>query len=185
MSPRFAQPNPDSTPSYTVAQQMRYWFTEERRLLIASVTGLTEDAAREPIEPEGWSVHDILAHRMFWEGREAEALAQHLLGKRVELLDFPLKRVDGTNAAAVDTLHGHGTDRVLRELKTTRAAVKELADKIPDAEFDDDENAARTVLGVAIEHDREHRQAIEQWRLERAAEALRESSQPSSSEKPS
>ena len=145
MSPRFAQPDSESTPSYTVAEQLRYWFTEERRLLIAAVSGLTEDVAREPIEPDGWSVHDILAHRMFWEGREAEALAQHLLGKRVELLDFPLKRVDGTNAAAVDTLRGHGTDQVLRELKKTRAAVIELSQKIPGEELNDEENAARTI----------------------------------------
>jgi len=183
--PRFTQPRPDSTPSHTVAQQIRYWFVEERRLLVAAVSGLTEDAAREPFQPDGWSLHDILAHRMFWEGREAEALAQCLLGKRVELLDFPLKRVDGTNAAAVDTLREHRTDQVLRELKKTRSAVAELAQKIPDEALNEDDNAARTVLGVAIEHDREHRLQIERWRQERAARALRESSEPSSSEKPS
>ena len=91
------------------------------------MAGLSEEEARAPLEAGGWSVHDILAHRLFWEGREVEALGRHLSGKRVELLDFPLKRIDGTNAAAVDTLREHSTRRLLRELARTRVGPRYMA----------------------------------------------------------
>ena len=161
----------------TVAERLRYWLVEERRLLLDVVSGLTEDAAREPFQLGGddstsWSVHDILAHRLFWEGREAEALGQYLLGKRVELLDFPVKRIDGTNAAAVDTLLGQPTKKVLRGLCKTRDALLELVARIDDDQLNADDNPAQLILGVALEHDREHRKQIQAWRRLRAEQAL-------------
>lgn len=165
-------------PRHTAAERLRYWLVEERRLLLAAVGGLTEDAAREPLAADGWSVHDVLAHRMFWEGREAEALGKYLLGQRVELLDFPVKRIDGTNAAAVDTLRGHSTARILRELARTREALLQLAAKVPDAALNDEQDEARILLGVALEHDREHRRQIEAWRKRRARKSVERSSEP-------
>ncbi|MEE9278016.1 MAG: DinB family protein, partial [Dehalococcoidia bacterium] len=130
-----SQDDPPADHTYTPAAQIRYWLEEERRRFLTAVAGLSEAAAQEPLEPGGWSVHDILAHRLFWEGREVEALGQYLLGKRVELLDFPLKRVDGTNARAVATLQGHTSARLLRELRQTRAMLMELLAKVPDADL--------------------------------------------------
>ena len=154
---------------YTAAEQIRYWLGEERRRLIVAVSGLTEEEPREPLEAGGWSVHGILAHRLFWEGREVEALGQYLLGKRVELLDFPLKRVNGTNAAAVETLRDHPPARLLRELSATRALLLVLVAKLPDSDFDDEDNEARLLLGVMLEHDREHSRQIQRWRELRTA----------------
>lgn len=165
-------------PRHSAAERLRYWLVQERRLLVDAVSGLTEARAREPLEPDGWSVHDVLAHRMFWEGREAEALGKYLLGQRVDLLDFPLKRIDGTNAAAVDTLRNHTTAQVLRELTRTREALLQLAAKVPDSALNREADEARTLLGVALEHDREHRQEIEAWRRRRARESLERSSEP-------
>ena len=161
----------DSRSTFTTAERIRYWLTEERRLLIAAVTGITLDDARQPLEPGAWSVHGILAHRMFWEGREIEALAQHLLGKRMELLDFPLKRINGTNAIAVETLQRHDTSRVLGELAETRAMLMSLVAKLPDEDLNAIDGPARTLLGVAMEHDREHRRQIEAWRKIRVGNA--------------
>lgn len=156
-----------TTAAYTPADQIRYWLAEERRLLIEAVTGLSEDEAREPLAEGEWSVHEILAHRMFWEGREVEAIGQHLLGQRVELPDFPIKRLDGTNAAAVDTLRGHSTAQLLRDLIRLRAMLNDLLTRLPDADLDAKDNPARIILGVALEHDREHRRQIEAWRRTR------------------
>ena len=152
---------------YTPADQIRYWLAEERRLLIDAVTGLSEDQAREPLAPGEWSVHDILAHRMFWEGREVEAIGQHLLGRRVELLDFPAKRLDGTNAAAVDTLRARSTAQILRDLVRLRAMLSDLLRRLADTDLNAIDNPARIILGVALEHDREHRRQIEAWRRTR------------------
>lgn len=185
MSRRSARSEAASEAGYTVAERIRYWLVEERRLLLDAVSGLTADAAREPLDADvasrsqgasedAWSVHDILAHRMFWEGRESEAIDQYLQGKRVELLDFPVKRIDGTNAAAVDTLRGQPTEKILRGMGKTRKALLELVAKLDDEQLNDDESAAQLILGVALEHDREHRKQIQAWRRQRAQQALNE-----------
>lgn len=183
MSRRSARAEAASEAGYTVAERIRYWLGEERRLLLEAVSGLTADAAREPLDadlPSGsqgasadaWSVHDILAHRMFWEGRESEAIDQYLHGKRVELLDFPVKRIDGTNAAAVDTLRGQPTEKILRGMRKTREALMGFVAKLDDEQLNSDESPAQLILGVALEHDREHRKQIQAWRRRRAQQAL-------------
>lgn len=165
MTPDRNGPKRDSSGrGHTPADQIRYWLVEERRRLVAAVSGLTEQEALRPMGPGQWSVYAILAHRLFWEGREVEALGQHLLGKRVELLDFPNRRVDGTNAVAIDTLHDYDTNRLLRALGKTRGLLMALVEKISDDDLNAHGNAARIVLGVALEHDREHSRQIIAWR---------------------
>lgn len=116
------------------------------------------------MRPGEWSVHDVLAHRLFWERSEVEAIGQYLLGKRIALLDFPIKRVDGANRGAVDTLRSQPTEQITRELAITRSALQQLLDRIRDDELNSDGNEVRTILGIAIEHDREHAAQINEWR---------------------
>ena len=160
MTPAPSDPRTGPSP----AAQIRYWISEERRRLLRAADGLTDDRAREPMQPDGWSVHDVLAHRLFWERSEVEAIGQYLLGKRIELLDFPIKRVDGANRGAVETLRSQPTNQIVRELAITRAALQQLLDRIRDDELNEDGNDARTILGIAIEHDREHTAEIDEWR---------------------
>lgn len=132
--------------------------------MLAAVAGLSEAQSRQPLEAGGWSVHAILAHRLFWERREVEALGQHLLGQRVELLDFPSKRLDAANAAAVRTMRGMTAAAILRDLARTRAALLDLVDRLPRDDLNAPGNDARTLLGVALTHDREHAAQIRAWR---------------------
>ena len=142
---------------------------EERRSLIEAVSGLSEEDARIPLEPDAWCSHDILAHRLFWEGREVEAIGQYLLGRRVELLDFPAKRLSGTNAAAVGTMEGMSSADILRDLGRTRAALIDLVGRLSDDDLNLPDNAARTILGIALSHDREHAAQIRDWRAGRSS----------------
>ncbi|MEE9276858.1 MAG: hypothetical protein V3V06_00425, partial [Dehalococcoidia bacterium] len=71
-------------------------------------------------------------------------------------------------ARAVATLQGHTSARLLRELRQTRAMLMELLAKVPDADLNSAHNAARAILGVALEHDREHGRQIQSWRRGRA-----------------
>ena len=132
--------------------------------MLAAVAGLSEEGSRRPLAPGAWSVHAILAHRLFWERREVEALGQHLLGRRVELLDFPSKRLDAANAAAVRTMRGMTAAAVLRDLARTRAALLDLVERLPTDDLNAPGNDARTLLGVALTHDREHAAQIRAWR---------------------
>lgn len=160
---------------YTAAERIRYWIVEERRLLLDAISGLAADVVREPLnfsDDDSWSVHDILAHLMFWEGCEYEAIDQYLRGKRVELLDFPIKRIDGTNAAAVETLRAQPTENILGYMRKTREALMEAMFKLDDEQLNSDESAAHLILGIALEHDREHRKEILVWRHRRAQQVL-------------
>jgi len=165
VTPTPSGPHADRSP----AAQIRYWIGEERTRLLNAVDGLTEDQAREPMQPGDWSAHDVLAHRLFWERSEVEAIGQYLLGKRIELLDFPVKRVDGANRGAVQTLRSQPTEQIIRELAITRAALQQFLDRIRDDELDDPGNDARTILGIALEHDREHAAQINEWRRRRSS----------------
>ena len=113
----------------------------------------------------------MLAHRLFWERLEVEGLGQHLLARRVELLDFPSKRLDAANAAAVRTMQGMTAAEVLRDLARTRAALLDLVRRLPDDDLNTPGNDARTLLGVALTHDREHAAQIRAWRASGAAPA--------------
>ena len=142
---------------------------EERRSLIEAVSGLSEEDARLPLEPHAWCSDDILAHRLFWEGREVEAIGQYLLGRRVDLLDFPAKRLSGTNDAAVATMKGMSSADILRDLGRTRAALIDLVGRLSDDDLNLADNAARTILGIALSHDREHAAQIRDWRAGRSS----------------
>lgn len=151
---------------FSVAEQIRYSFTEERKKLILAVKDLSEAMTREAIELSGWSVHNILAHRLFWERREVEAIAQYLRGQRIELLDFPVKYIDGANRGAVKALESQATNRIIGKLISTRDELSGLVVEIEDVALNQPDDNARAILGVAIEHDREHSIQILQWRQE-------------------
>ena len=145
-------------------ERLRYWLRAERWLLLQVIAAVPEAGLRTPLGRGEWSVHEIVAHRLFWEGREVEALRQYQAGQRVELLDFPLRRLDATNAVAVETMVEQPTSALRAGLALTRERLLGLAEKIQDEALRQPGDAARTLLGVALEHDREHRTQIEAGR---------------------
>lgn len=141
--------------------------------MLAAVAGLDDDQLRQPLAPDAWSVHAILAHRLFWERQEVQALGQHLLGQRVDLLDFPSRRLNDTNAAAVRTMEWMTGADLLRDLQRTRRALLELLARVPDDDLNIPQNEARILLGIALTHDREHATQIRDWRVARSAQGDR------------
>lgn len=149
--------------TYTDAERIRYWWEAERTRLLRLIEGLAPAQRTVPLADGCWSPHAVVAHRVFWEAREQEALEQYLEGRRPELLDFPLKRIDAANAISVKGLRGQQTAVLLRALTRLRADNRKLVRRIADADLNTAGNAARLLLGVALEHDREHRIEIEAW----------------------
>ena len=103
----------------------------------------------------------MLAHRLFWEAQEREALEQYLQGREPDLLRFPIERIAAANAAAVESLRTREIGSLSRALTHLRANSETLVAQIPDADLEKPKNAARILLGVALEHDREHRRELE------------------------
>ena len=111
-----------------------------------------------------------------------EAVGHYLLGRSVELLIFPVRWLGGANAAAVSAMQHHRTDRILRELGETRTLLESLVQRVPDTDLNTRGNPVRVLLGVALEHDREHSHQIQSWREHCATPTLRQRDDPSKPE---
>ena len=77
------------------------------------------------------------------------------------LLNFPTKRIDSTNAAAVSSLGARPLPALMRALEDLRVRTATLVERLPDDDLNEPGNPARILLGVALEHDREHRRELE------------------------
>ena len=143
------------------AQRLRYWWQAERDLLLKTLSAVPEDQTDQPLSEGGWSPTGIAAHRLFWEAEERAAIEEHLGGAFPSLLDFPTRRIDSTNAAAVASLGDRRLSALVRALQDLRGRTVTLVERIPDADLNSQGNPARILLGVALEHDREHRRELE------------------------
>ncbi len=158
--------NPGATGSqsdqdWSDAQRLRYWWQAERNLLLKSLEAVSEDAVDTPLDVGAWTPRGMAAHRLFWEAEERAAIEEHLGGVFPSLLDFPTDRIDSTNAAAVESLGERQMPALLRALADLRTRTATLVERVQDADLNEQGNPARILLGVALEHDREHRRALE------------------------
>lgn len=143
------------------AQRLRYWWQAERDLLLRTLAAVPEDQIRGAVADGAWSPTGMAAHRLFWEAEERAAIEEHLGGAFPTLLDFPTRRIDSTNAAAVPSLGDRRLTALIRALQDLRERTATLVERIPDADLNTQGNPARILLGVALEHDREHRRELE------------------------
>lgn len=143
------------------AQRLRYWWQAERELLLNTLSAVPEDRVDDALADGAWSAKGMAAHRLFWEAEERAAIEEHLGGAFPSLLDFPTRRIDSTNAAAVASLGDRRLSALIRALQDLRGRTATLVERIPDADLNTQGNPARILLGVALEHDREHRRELE------------------------
>lgn len=143
------------------AQRLRYWWQAERQLLITSLNAVPASQRAQPLVDDGWSAIGIAAHRLFWEAEERAAIEEHLGGAIPSLLEFPTHRIDSTNAAASASLSDRQLAALVRALSELRERTATLVERVPDADLNQQGNPARILLGVALEHDREHRRELE------------------------
>ena len=143
------------------AQRLRYWWQAERQLLLQTLSTISDQQAADPLAEGCWSPIGIAAHRLFWEAEERAAIADHLGGAVPSLLNFPTRRIDSTNSAAVSSLGDRRLSALVRALDDLRGRTATLVERIPDEDLNTQGNPARILLGVALEHDREHRAELE------------------------
>lgn len=151
-----------SDQEWSDAQRLRYWWQAERNLLLKALDAVPQDAVDGPLDDGAWSPKGIAAHRLFWEAEERAAIEELLGGAFPSLLDFPTDRIDSTNAAAVESLGDRQMTALLRALTDLRERSSTLVERVQDADLNEQGNPARILLGVALEHDREHRRQLEE-----------------------
>ena len=150
-----------SDQAWSDARRLRYWWQAERDLLLRTLAAVPDDAVDIEIEAGGWSPKGMAAHRLFWEAEERAAIEEHLGDTFPTLLDFPTRRIDSTNAAAVASLGDRRLSALIRALQDLRERTAMLVERLPDEHLNAQGNPARILLGVALEHDREHRRQLE------------------------
>ena len=143
------------------AQRLRYWWQAERDLLLKTLAAVPANQVGEVLAEGAWSPTGMAAHRLFWEAEERAAIEEHLGDAFPSLLDFPTRRIDSTNAAAVASLGDRRLSALIRALEDLRQRTATLVERVPDADLNTPGNPARILLGVALEHDREHRGELE------------------------
>ena len=147
--------------AWSDARRLRYWWQAERDLLLQTLAAIPDEAADLSIEDGAWSPKGVAAHRLFWEAEERAAIEEHLSGVFPTLLDFPTQRIDSTNSAAVASLGDRRLTALTRALQDLRERTASLVERVTDDDLNTQGNPARILLGVALEHDREHRRQLE------------------------
>ena len=143
------------------AQRLRYWWRIERELLIAALERVPASDRQVPLAEGEWSPTAIVAHRLFWEAEEHAALVEHLSGDMPSLLELPTERIDPTNARAVEALGDRPLLTMVRALVELRNRTSALVERLSDDELNEPGSTPKILLGVALEHDREHRRQLE------------------------
>lgn len=141
-----------------------------RAELLSAVDALTAEQRRE-VWFGTWSLHEVIAHIAAWQVGFAIGFEQILAGERPVIPGFDRTLDDGEatdrfNAAAAAGASGKSWEMLLGELRAARERHEAVVARIPGA-LDPDRfvegRTARRLAGSA-EHDREHIDAILEWR---------------------
>jgi len=141
-----------------------------RAELLAALDALTAEQRREPWFGT-WSLHEIVAHIAAWQVGFAIGLEQILAGERPVIPGFDRtlddeEATDRFNAAAAAGASEKSWEVLMRELRAARERHEAVVDRIPGTLDPDRFAEGRTArnLADAGEHDREHIDAILEWR---------------------
>ena len=141
-----------------------------RAELLGAVDALTAEQRRE-VWFGTWSLHEVIGHIAAWQDGIAIALEQMLAGERPVIPGFNPSIEDGDatdrfNAAAAERSQTQSWGALLGDLRVARERHEAVLDRIPDALDIDRFTEGRTArrLADAANHDREHIDAILEWR---------------------
>jgi hypothetical protein len=141
-----------------------------RAELLTALDTLTAEQRRE-VWYDAWSLHELVAHIAAWQDGFAIALEQMLAGERPAIPGFDsgvddAEATDRFNAAAAEGASAKSWEMLLAELQAARERHEAVVARIPgalDTERFAEGRAARR-LADAGNHDREHIEAIIEWR---------------------
>jgi hypothetical protein len=136
-----------------------------RNQLLASYEGLSDEQMTRLGAVGEWSVKDVLSHVASWDEVLLPDLARISSGDTPSLasIDLETANFDNANAAIMSQRRSVPLDQVLRGLDTVRADVVAAVARLPDSALVEG-RFARPLLQITAAHDREHAEAILQWR---------------------
>lgn len=147
---------------------------DARERLINSYAGLSAEEMVEPGVAGEWSVRDILAHIAGWDREVISVYNAMLRGERPAFLDIDMDGIEIFNQEQHAQAEGASLDEVLTELLAARedmlAVLREVSNAALFAPAPGDEHSDLSIaacVGVSQNHDEEHAEMIETWRMGR------------------
>jgi hypothetical protein len=136
-----------------------------RASLDARLVGLDEAAMIRPGVQGEWSVKDLLAHLVFWEGGMVENLKRAVRG---EVPQYPSGELDDINAQVFAENRQRPLEAVLAESRQSFEALLAQVQGLPEEDLIDPGRFAWTegkplweyIAGESFEHIREHLQDL-------------------------
>lgn len=144
-----------------------------RAELLTAFDALTAEQRRE-VWFGTWSLHELVAHIAAWQDGFALALEQMLRGERPAIPGFDsgvddAEATDRFNAVAAEGASARPWEMLLAELRAARERHETVVARIPSVldpeRFAEGRTARR--LADSANHDREHIDAILEWRKSR------------------
>jgi uncharacterized damage-inducible protein DinB len=137
-----------------------------RAELMEALDALPAERRREGwYGPEQWSLHEVVAHLIGWQVGWAHALELMGKGERPSVPGYEGDD-DSYNAESVSSRSERSWEELMSELRSTRerheAAVRGLRGTVPEDRMVPGRTAHN--LANAGNHDREHLEAILEWR---------------------
>ena len=137
--------------------------TAARSELLAAVNGLSdEQLSRQGCVGE-WAAKDVLSHVSSWDEVCARDFRRIARGGAPGFAAFKEERVDEYNGVLMALRLHFPAAQARRELEEARAEVLAALSALPDTHFAKGQ-FARIVMDVQAGHDRDHAQAIRNWR---------------------
>ena len=139
--------------------------------LLTCTGGVPPALLVEPMREDQWSVRDVAAHLIHWDGLALRALEAVYAGG--EPAAFPFASKDAVNAEAVATYRARLPERVLNELRITHSAVLEAAGRVPREKLCPQGEVPEWLVRVTLTHYTHHLPQVEEWaeRMKREGKA--------------
>lgn len=134
-----------------------------RRELLAAADGLGGAQITRPMTEGGWSVKDTLAHVSSWDELRCFEVARVARGDEPLYAGLQEEDFASWNAGLMSVRRDLPLHQVLRELSYAREHVLAVISAVPDEHLPD-VAPGRVRIRRAAAHDREHAEAIREWR---------------------
>lgn len=131
--------------------------------LLKAIEGLSEDQMKQ-VWYGTWGVREILVHCAAWNRERIGAFARVAQGVRPTPEGVDYNDTDSWNSRFVEEKGDVSPQQALDELKAVYDVYRAAAAALPDARYEPGRIIDRLLHANAIDHYREHAEAIREWR---------------------
>jgi hypothetical protein len=111
-----------------------------------------------------WCIYDVFSHVIGWHHEMDDALERIARGEKPTPEGVDYSSADEWNDRFIETWVQSSGEAVQQELEVSKNLFVKAAKLVPDEKYEEGRAAYRILHGTAIDHYREHAEAISEWR---------------------